>query len=118
MVARPVVAGDAGPVEHEDHGAAVQSDVEVGLVEGAGPEGRVHGHDRAQAGHGHAGGRGDLVLLGDADVEEAVGEAGLEGQQARRARHGGGERHDARILLGRRQQRAGEGVGVGRGALG
>ncbi len=38
---------------------------------------------RAQPGHGHAGGGGHLVLLGDADVEEALGEAGLEGEQAR-----------------------------------
>ena len=30
----PVVAGDAGPVEGEDHRQAVQPDVEVGLVEG------------------------------------------------------------------------------------
>ena len=104
VVARPVVAGDAGPVEHEDHRAAVQAHVEVGLVEGARPEGRVHRHHGPQTRHGHAGGRRRLVLLGDADVEEAVGEAGLEGQQARRPGHGRGERHDARVLFGRGQQ--------------
>ena len=42
--------------------------------------------DRAQPAHRHAGGAGDGVLLGDADVEEAVGEAVLERQQAGRAR--------------------------------
>ena len=107
MVAGAVVAGDAGPVEHEDHRAAVQAHVEVGLVEGAAEEGRVDGHHGPQAAHGHAGGRGHLVLLGDADVEEAVGEAGLEGQQPGRAGHGGGEGHDPRVLFGRGQQGAG-----------
>ena len=34
---------------------------------------------------------GDGVLLGDADVEEAVGEAGLERQQPGRAGHGRGD---------------------------
>ena len=38
---------------------------------------------------------GHLVLFGDADVEEAVGEAGLERQQAGRAGHGRRERHHA-----------------------
>ena len=35
VVARTVVAGDAGPVQHEDDRAAVQAHVQVGLVEGA-----------------------------------------------------------------------------------
>ena len=54
----------------------------------------VDGDDRAQAAHGHARGRGDRVLLGDADVEEAVGEALLERQQAGGAGHGGGDGHE------------------------
>ena len=47
VVARAVGAGDAGPIEGEDHRQAVQPDVEVGLVEGPAEERRVHGHDRA-----------------------------------------------------------------------
>ena len=95
MMARAVVAGDAGPVEHEDDRAAVQADVEVGLVEGPAEEGGVHGHHGAQPGHGHAGGRGHLVLLGDADVEEALGEASLKGKEPGGPGHGGGQCHDA-----------------------
>ena len=57
MVAGAVVAGDAGAVEAEHDGLAVQADVEVDLVEGPGEERRVDGDDRAQAAHGHAGGR-------------------------------------------------------------
>ena len=113
VVAGPVVAGDPGPVEHEDHRGAVQADVEVGLVEGSAEEGRVDRHHRADAAHGHARRRGDLVLLGDADVEEPVGEAGLEREQPGRAGHGGGDGDDP--FDRRRPPRAapGEGVGVG-----
>ena len=75
VVRRPVVAGDAGAVEAEHDRLAVQADVEVDLVEGPGEERGVDGDDGAQAAHGHAGRRGDRVLLGDADVEAAVGEA-------------------------------------------
>ena len=96
VVAGPVVTGDPGPVEGEDHRQAVEADIEVGLVEGPAEEGGVDGHHGAEAGHGHAGGGGDGVLLGDADVEEAVGEAGLEGEQPGRTGHGRGDGHDAR----------------------
>ena len=78
VVRGAVVAGDAGPVEAEDDGQVVQADVEVGLVEGPAEERGVDGDDRAEAAHGHAGRGGDGVLLGDADVDEAVGEALLE----------------------------------------
>ena len=111
VVAGPVVTGDAGPVEHQDHRQPVQADVEIGLVEGAAEEGRVDRHHRAQAGHGHAGGGGHRVLLGDADVEEPVGEPGLEGEEPGGAGHGGGDGHDPRIGLGMPEQRTGEGVG-------
>ncbi len=56
VVRRAVVAGDAGPVEAEHDGLAVQADVEVGLVEGPGEERRVEGDDGSQAAHRHAGG--------------------------------------------------------------
>ena len=46
---------------------------------------------------------GDGVLLGDADVEEPVRPAGLEGQQAGRPGHGGGDGHHRGVALPDRQ---------------
>ena len=77
-MARPVVAGDAGPVEAEDDRQPVKTDVVVHLVPGPVEEGRVDGHHRPEAGHGHAGGRVDGMLLGDPDVEETLGVPVLE----------------------------------------
>ncbi len=56
---------------------------------------------------------GHRVLLGDADVEEPVGEALLERQQAGRVGHGGGDRHQLGPVLGLLDDRLGERRGVG-----
>jgi hypothetical protein len=93
-VARAVVAGDPGPVEHERDGQAVQRDVHERLVEGAVQEGRVQADDRVHAAHGEARGAGDGVLLGDADVVGAVGVRLAEGEQPHRLQHGGGDGDD------------------------
>ena len=74
-----VVAGEAGAVEHDRHRQPVQGDVHQQLVERPVEEGRVERDDRMQPGRGEPGGRGHRVLLGDADVVEAVGEAVGEG---------------------------------------
>jgi hypothetical protein len=116
VVAGPVIAGDPGPVQHEDHRAAVEPHIEVGLIEGTAEEGGVDGDDGPEARHGHAGGRRDLVLLGDPHVEEAGGKAGLEGQQSRRPGHRRRQGDHTRVVLGGCQQGAGEGIGVGGGA--
>ena len=81
-----VGAGDAGAVEAEHDRQAVQRDVVDDLVPRPVQERRVDRDDRPQAAHRHAGGAGDGVLLGDADVEEAVGEARLERAADRSAR--------------------------------
>ena len=107
MVARPVVAGDAGPVDAEDHRQAVQAHVVVDLVPGPVEEGRVDGHHRPQATHGHAGGRGDRVLLGDADVEEAVGIAVAERSSPVGPGHGRGDGDHLGPRLGLGQQGGG-----------
>ena len=92
VVAGAVVAGDAGPVEHEGDPAPVQGDVHQHLVERAVEERRVDRHDRVQPAHREAGGRGGGVLLGDPDVERAVGEPGLELVQPHRVHHRRGDR--------------------------
>ena len=100
VVARPVVAGDPGAVDAEHDRQPVHRHVVHDLVPRPVHEGGVDGHDRAHAAHRHARRRRDGVLLGDADVEEAVGEAGLERQQTGRPRHRRGDRHDAPVGLG------------------
>ena len=114
VMRRSVGTGDAGAVDAEHDRQAVHADVEVDLVEGSGQERGVHGDHGTQTAHGHAGGGRDGVLLGDADVEEAVGEPRLEGKKAGGAGHGGGDGHDAGVALGNGQQCLGERLGVAR----
>ena len=72
------------------------------LVEGAVEERRVDRDDRVQAAHREAGGRGDGVLLGDADVEGAVGErAPANCVEPDRVHHRRGDRDDV-VALARR----------------
>ena len=49
---------------------------------------------------GEAGGEGHGVLLGDADVEDAVREGLLEQIEAGAGRHGGGDGDDLVVALG------------------
>ena len=108
MVARPVVAGDPGAIEAEHHREAVQGDVVHDLIPGPRQERRVEGDDRAEPAHRHPGGAGDGVLLGDPDVEEAVGAVLLEREQTSRACHRGRDRDEPRFELGLLDDRFGE----------
>jgi hypothetical protein len=74
VVRGPVRSGDPGAVDAQHDGQVVEPDVQVDLVERPSQERRVDRHHRTQAPHGHAGGGGHRVLLGDPHVEEAVGE--------------------------------------------
>jgi hypothetical protein len=96
VVRWPVVARDPRAVEAEHHRQPVEPDVVGDLVDGPGQEGGVHREDRAQPAHGHPGGGGDGVLLGDADVDQATREALAEGEEARGVGHGGGDGHQLR----------------------
>ena len=72
---RSVGTGDAEQAVHAEHDRqTMQGDVVDDLVPGSVEERRVDGDDRTEAAHRHPGGAGDGVLLGDADVEEAVRE--------------------------------------------
>ena len=71
---RAVGADQPGPVDREAHRQILDRDVVHHLIVGALQEGRI---DRAEGPHalrGEAGGEGHRMLLGDADVEHAVGE--------------------------------------------
>ena len=105
MVRRAVLADESGAVEAEHDVQVLQGDVHDELVVGALQERRVDGDDRAHAADGEAGGEADRVLLGDADVVEAVGKRLGEGVEAGARGHRGGDRDDALVALGRRDQR-------------
>ena len=112
--------GPSGPVmparsRQNTTGQAVQRHVVHDLVPRPVEERRVDRDDRAQPAHRHAGGPGDGVLLGDADVEEAVGETLLERQQSGRAGHRRGDRDDALVVLGQLDDGLGERLRVPRG---
>ena len=113
VVTGPVRTGDAGPVEHEGHAAAVQRDVHQQLVEGPVEEGGVDRDHRVQPAHRQPGRRGDGVLLGDADVEAAVGERRGEPVQAGRVEHGRGDRDHPLVGAAQPEQLLGEHVGPG-----
>ncbi len=115
VVRRAVVAGDAGAVEAEHDRLLVEADVVHDLVDRAGEERGVERDDRAQAAHRHARRRGDGVLLGDADVDEAAGEALAEGEQAGGVGHGGGDGHQLGPGLGLLDHRLAERGGVAAG---
>ena len=74
----------------------VQRDVHQHLVEGAVEERRVDRDDRVHAAHRQAGGAGDGVLLGDADVEDALGVRRGEAVEPDRVEHRGGDADDVR----------------------
>ena len=89
-----VAAGDAGAVEDERHTRPVQCAVHEHLVEGPVEEGRVDRDDRVQSGEGQPGGHRHGVLLGDADVEDAVGVGGGEAVEPDRDEHRRGDGDD------------------------
>ena len=112
VVRRPVVADEAGAIEREDHRQPLEADVVQHLVEGALQEGRVDGDHRAHPLAGETGGEGHRVLLGDADVEEALRVRGGEGRETGPVGHRGGDRDQALLAGGLAQQRLAEDRGV------
>jgi hypothetical protein len=87
--ARSSTNGDPGTV----HRAVHQQ-----LVEGAVEERRIDRHDRVQAGERQTGGHRQRVLLGDADVERALGVGVAEVLEADGDHHRGGDGDDVLTL--------------------
>ena len=73
-----VSAHQARTVERKHHGQVLQRHVVDHLVVAALQKGGVNGHHGFGAFAGHAGRKGDGVLLGNADVVVAVGKALVE----------------------------------------
>ncbi len=113
VVRRAVRPGHAGPIQHEGHARPVQRTVHEQLVEGAVEESRVDRHDRVQPGVGQTRGHGHGVLLGDADVDDPLGELEGEVAQPDGDEHGGGQGHHVVALLAEGDQRVGKVVGPG-----
>ena len=83
MVRRTVVADEPGAVHREDDVQLLQADVVDDLVERALQERGVDRDDRLAALQREPGGEQDRLLLGDADVEVAVGQLALEDVEPR-----------------------------------
>ena len=109
-----VGADQAGAVDGEAHRQLLDGDVVHHLVVAALQEGRVDRRERLEALGGEAGGEGDAVLLGDADIEAAFGKALGELVEAGARRHGRGDGDDLLVGLGLGDQRLGEHGLVGR----
>ena len=112
---RPVGADKAGAVHREADRQVLDGDVVHDLVVGALQEGRVDGAERLVAFRRQAGGEGDGVLLGDADVEGARRELLGEEVDAGAGRHRRGDGDDALVLLRLLDQALAEHLGVGGG---
>ena len=115
----PVGAHQARPVDGEAHRQLLDGDVVHHLVVAALQEGGIDGAERLHAVGREARGEGHRMLLGDADVEGALGEALAEQVQPGARGHGRGDGEDLVVGLGLADQRLGEDLGVaGRVALG
>ena len=95
---RAVGADEAGAVHGEAHRQLLDRDVVHDLVVGALQEGRVDRGERLEAFGRKPGGEGHAVLLGDADVEGAVGKFLLEQVEAGARRHRRGDGDDLVVL--------------------
>ena len=71
---RAVGADQPGPVDGKAHRQPLHGDIVHHLVVGALEEGRIDGGKRLIAFGGKPGGKGHRMLLGDADIEAALGE--------------------------------------------
>ena len=95
---RAVGADEAGAVHGEAHRQLLDRDVMHDLIVGALQEGRVDGGERLEAFGREPRGERHAVLLGDADIESALGKFLLELVDAGARRHRRGDGDDLRIL--------------------
>ncbi len=110
---RTIGADEPGAIDGEAHGQVLDAHVVHDLIVGALKKRRVDRAERLIPFCREAGSEGDRVLLGDADVEAAVGERLVEQVEAGAVGHGGVDRHDLVVAPGFRDQRVGEHLGVG-----
>ncbi len=113
-VGRSVGADQPGAVDGEAHRQVLHRNIVHDLVVGALKEGRIDRAERLETLGGEAGGEGDGVLLGDADVEHAVGISFAEAVDAGALRHRRGDGDDLVVARALGDQRVGEHACVAR----
>src|SRR6267378_1779070 len=99
LVSRAIAADEAGAVHRKHDRQLLQRHVVNELIVGALQERRVDRHHRLQAVRGHPRGEGHRMLLGDRDVEIAIGETLGELDQAGALAHRRRDGNDAWIAL-------------------
>ena len=109
---RPVGAHQTGPVERKAHRQPLDRDIVHHLVIGALQEGRIDRRERLEAFGRQPPAEGHRVLLGDPDVEAAVGELLLEQIEPGARRHRRGDRDDLVVLARLLDQALAEHLGV------
>ncbi len=109
---RAVGADQPGAVDGEAHRQLLDGDVVHHLVVAALQEGRIDRRERLEALRGEAGREGHCVLLGDADIEGALGELLLELVEPGAGRHRRGDGDDPVVLARFFDQRVAEHLGV------
>ena len=109
-----VGADQPGPVDGEADRQLLDGDVMHDLVVGALEEGRIDGGEGLEALGGKPGGEGHRVLLGDADIERALGKDFGEAVEPRAGRHGRGDGDDLGVGARLLDQALGEHLGVAR----
>ena len=108
----PIGPDKAGPIDGKADRQALQRHIMHDLVVAPLQEGGIDGAERTQAGRGHAGGKGDGVLLGDAHIEDAVGHLRCQNVNAGARRHGGGHGDDPAVVPGFLKQGLAEDLGI------
>jgi hypothetical protein len=98
---RAVVTAEAATVHAEAHGQVLDRHVMHDHVERTLHEGGVDRQEGLQPLRGHAAGERGRVLLGDADIEVALGDFLLENAEAGAAGHRSGDGDDLFVLLGK-----------------
>ncbi len=113
LVGGPIAAHQPSPIQGKGHVQVLKADIVHHLIVGALEERRIDCGNGLHALAGQARRKGHGVLLGDADVVEALGKLALKTVEPGSGRHGGGNGHDAIVLPGQTNQSIGEDSRVG-----
>ena len=116
VMRRAVVAAESRAIHAKRDVQVLERDVVNDHVVGALHEGRIDREERLQALGGQAAGEERRVFLRDADVEVTGRMLRLEKAEARSARHGGGDRDDLFVRIGKLRQRLAHQLRIGRRA--